>query len=378
SLLEVVHDLFEEQTSLENVILKTLQRAQRLLKCERAAVMLLEDGTEECGVKGFLLWAGVVSKEVWSGEQRGSHVVSIAVAFPSVPQPDPSTDPSLVPKSVEEEEKKSEGEGAERKKEKEEEPEQKLEEEMDGRENSVDGQVVSVGKVDSRGEKRRDSVLGGYQRTTGCDDPERDGTAAVENQEPTTRNTDDENTVGGHSSREVNTPMKNGPVPNDSDTTDTPTRRKRSNWGSRRRIRRMRSTGETTDGEDEEERQQQQQQQQQHEHQMPLVSNNNKRAPEEDDPLHHQTKKHITSPSGERQGQQEEEEAMVVVAEGKMAGTGSGTETQKVEPTKKRAARAWGRKGSRPQLVSLEGSKVMTAALPPAAASSGGVSSEVV
>ncbi|MPD01167.1 Dual 3',5'-cyclic-AMP and -GMP phosphodiesterase 11A [Portunus trituberculatus] len=45
-LLEVVHDLFEEQTSLENVVLKTLQRAQRLLKCERAAVMLLEDGSE--------------------------------------------------------------------------------------------------------------------------------------------------------------------------------------------------------------------------------------------------------------------------------------------------------------------------------------------
>ncbi|XP_069951729.1 dual 3',5'-cyclic-AMP and -GMP phosphodiesterase 11A [Cherax quadricarinatus] len=51
SLLEVVHDLFEEQTSLENVILKTLQRAQRLLKCERAAVMLLEDGSEKQNVK---------------------------------------------------------------------------------------------------------------------------------------------------------------------------------------------------------------------------------------------------------------------------------------------------------------------------------------
>ncbi|XP_050695412.1 dual 3',5'-cyclic-AMP and -GMP phosphodiesterase 11A-like isoform X2 [Eriocheir sinensis] len=51
SLLEVVHDLFEEQTSIENVILKTLQRAQRLLKCERAAVMLLEDGSEKQNVK---------------------------------------------------------------------------------------------------------------------------------------------------------------------------------------------------------------------------------------------------------------------------------------------------------------------------------------
>ncbi|KAK4325067.1 hypothetical protein Pmani_004338, partial [Petrolisthes manimaculis] len=309
-----------------------------------------------------------------------------AVAFPSVPQPDPSTDPSLVPKSVEEEKKKSEGEGAERKKEKEEEeeeePKQKLDEEMDGRENSVDGQVVSVGKVDSRGgEMRRDSVLGeGYERTTGCDDRERDGTAAVENQEPITA--EDENTVVGHASREVNKPMKNGPVPNDSDTTDTPTRRKRSSWGRRRSRRRMRSAGETTDGEDEEERQPQQPQPQQNEHQMPLVSTNNKRAPEDDDPLHHQTKKHITSPSGERQGQgqqqqEEEEEAMVVVAEGKVAGTGTGTETPKVEPTKKRAGRAWGRKGSRPQLVSLEGSKVMTAAMTPAAPSSVGVSSEV-
>lgn len=43
SLLEVVHDLFEEQTSLEKVILKIMQRAQRLLKCERAAVLLLDD-----------------------------------------------------------------------------------------------------------------------------------------------------------------------------------------------------------------------------------------------------------------------------------------------------------------------------------------------
>ncbi|CAL8109890.1 unnamed protein product [Orchesella dallaii] len=43
SLLEVVHDLFEEQTSLEKVILKIMQRAQRLLKCERAAVLLLDE-----------------------------------------------------------------------------------------------------------------------------------------------------------------------------------------------------------------------------------------------------------------------------------------------------------------------------------------------
>ena len=43
SLLEVVHDLFEEQTSIEKVILKIMQRAQRLLKCDRAAVLLLDE-----------------------------------------------------------------------------------------------------------------------------------------------------------------------------------------------------------------------------------------------------------------------------------------------------------------------------------------------
>uniref|UniRef100_T1JG26 Phosphodiesterase n=1 Tax=Strigamia maritima TaxID=126957 RepID=T1JG26_STRMM len=46
NLLEVVHDLFEEQISLEKVILKTMQRAQRLLKCERAAVLLLQENHE--------------------------------------------------------------------------------------------------------------------------------------------------------------------------------------------------------------------------------------------------------------------------------------------------------------------------------------------
>ncbi|XP_066902713.1 dual 3',5'-cyclic-AMP and -GMP phosphodiesterase 11A [Halyomorpha halys] len=43
NLLEIVHDLFEEQTSLEKVILKIMQRAQRLLKCERAAVLLVDE-----------------------------------------------------------------------------------------------------------------------------------------------------------------------------------------------------------------------------------------------------------------------------------------------------------------------------------------------
>ncbi|KAK9509261.1 hypothetical protein O3M35_006613 [Rhynocoris fuscipes] len=47
NLLEVVHDLFEEQTSLEKVILKIMQRAQRLLKCERAAVLLADENSQE-------------------------------------------------------------------------------------------------------------------------------------------------------------------------------------------------------------------------------------------------------------------------------------------------------------------------------------------
>ncbi|XP_022250789.1 dual 3',5'-cyclic-AMP and -GMP phosphodiesterase 11A-like isoform X2 [Limulus polyphemus] len=51
SLLEVAHDLFEEQTSLEKVILKIMQRAQQLLKCEKAAVLLLQEGSESENVK---------------------------------------------------------------------------------------------------------------------------------------------------------------------------------------------------------------------------------------------------------------------------------------------------------------------------------------
>ncbi|XP_063889229.1 dual 3',5'-cyclic-AMP and -GMP phosphodiesterase 11A-like isoform X2 [Scylla paramamosain] len=80
SLLEVVHDLFEEQTSLENVVLKTLQRAQRLLKCERAAVMLLEDGSEEGehpggGVVGGTGGVGVRGARSEAGEEGPGWVV---------------------------------------------------------------------------------------------------------------------------------------------------------------------------------------------------------------------------------------------------------------------------------------------------------------
>ena len=42
ALLEVVHSLFEEQTSVDNVVMKIMQRAQALLQCERCIVMLQE------------------------------------------------------------------------------------------------------------------------------------------------------------------------------------------------------------------------------------------------------------------------------------------------------------------------------------------------
>ncbi|XP_071943556.1 dual 3',5'-cyclic-AMP and -GMP phosphodiesterase 11A-like [Antedon mediterranea] len=42
-LLEVTHDLFEEQTSLDNVVQKIMQRAQSLLKCERCSVLLVNE-----------------------------------------------------------------------------------------------------------------------------------------------------------------------------------------------------------------------------------------------------------------------------------------------------------------------------------------------
>jgi dual 3',5'-cyclic-AMP and -GMP phosphodiesterase 11 len=38
----VVHDLFEEQTSVDAVVSKIMQRAQSLLKCEHCS-MLLKD-----------------------------------------------------------------------------------------------------------------------------------------------------------------------------------------------------------------------------------------------------------------------------------------------------------------------------------------------
>ncbi|XP_026523912.1 dual 3',5'-cyclic-AMP and -GMP phosphodiesterase 11A [Notechis scutatus] len=43
ALLEVVNDLFEEQTDLEKIVKKIMHRAQNLLKCERCLVLLLDD-----------------------------------------------------------------------------------------------------------------------------------------------------------------------------------------------------------------------------------------------------------------------------------------------------------------------------------------------
>ncbi|XP_038645243.1 dual 3',5'-cyclic-AMP and -GMP phosphodiesterase 11A-like isoform X2 [Scyliorhinus canicula] len=43
ALLEVVNDLFEEQTDLEKIVRKIMHRAQTLLKCERCSVLLLEN-----------------------------------------------------------------------------------------------------------------------------------------------------------------------------------------------------------------------------------------------------------------------------------------------------------------------------------------------
>lgn len=43
TLLEVVNDLFEEQTDLEKIVRKIMQRALTLLQCERCSVLLLED-----------------------------------------------------------------------------------------------------------------------------------------------------------------------------------------------------------------------------------------------------------------------------------------------------------------------------------------------
>ena len=48
----MVHDLFEEQTSVEKVIYKIMKRAQSLLKCERCTVLLKDQKDEDSEVSG--------------------------------------------------------------------------------------------------------------------------------------------------------------------------------------------------------------------------------------------------------------------------------------------------------------------------------------
>ncbi|CAL4085691.1 unnamed protein product, partial [Meganyctiphanes norvegica] len=75
SLLEVVHDLFEEQTSVENVILKILQRAQRLVKCERLnALSSMKNITE---IRFFSLFNALPNEKVNTEENAGIRCFSM-------------------------------------------------------------------------------------------------------------------------------------------------------------------------------------------------------------------------------------------------------------------------------------------------------------
>lgn len=40
SLIEVLHDLFEQQTNLDTILFRIMQRAQTLLKCQRCSILL--------------------------------------------------------------------------------------------------------------------------------------------------------------------------------------------------------------------------------------------------------------------------------------------------------------------------------------------------
>ncbi len=43
ALLEVVHDLFEQQTNLDEIIFRIMQKSQTLLKCQRCSVLIIMD-----------------------------------------------------------------------------------------------------------------------------------------------------------------------------------------------------------------------------------------------------------------------------------------------------------------------------------------------
>lgn len=69
ALLEVVNDLFEEQTDLEKIVRKIMHRAQTLLKCERCSVQLLEDIESPvcCFCLPSFLWA---RPRVWTRNEK--------------------------------------------------------------------------------------------------------------------------------------------------------------------------------------------------------------------------------------------------------------------------------------------------------------------
>jgi dual 3',5'-cyclic-AMP and -GMP phosphodiesterase 11 len=47
ALLEVVHDLFQQQTNLDNILFRIMQKAQALLKCRRCSILLVLDDQSE-------------------------------------------------------------------------------------------------------------------------------------------------------------------------------------------------------------------------------------------------------------------------------------------------------------------------------------------
>lgn len=57
SLIEVLHDLFEQQTNLDTILFRIMQRAQTLLKCQRCSILLnLNDADEKLSRKAFDLF----------------------------------------------------------------------------------------------------------------------------------------------------------------------------------------------------------------------------------------------------------------------------------------------------------------------------------
>ena len=79
ALLEVVNDLFEEQTDLEKIVRKIMHRAQTLLKCERCSVQLLED--IESPVLFFSLLSRCVYIYLSAHLHRGKPSLPICLTF---------------------------------------------------------------------------------------------------------------------------------------------------------------------------------------------------------------------------------------------------------------------------------------------------------